>query len=169
MIDSRATSSRSVHFRSDSEEWATPAWLFDELNRRFGFTLDVCATPSNAKCRRFFTREQDGLAQEWTGVCWMNPPYGRPIAKWIRKARLSALAGATVVALVPARPDTRWWQEDVAAASEIIFLKGRLKFGTASNSAPFPSAIVVFRPPSPSGNKSAAKRPAASLPTRDAP
>jgi phage N-6-adenine-methyltransferase len=139
-------SSASIHFRSQTVEWETPQWLFALLDKRFNFTLDVCATPANAKCRAFFTRDQDGLAQEWAGVCWMNPPYGRLIAKWVRKARLSAQKGATVVALLPARTDTRWWQDDVAQASEIIFLRGRLKFGKASASAPFPSAIAVFCP-----------------------
>ena len=93
----------------------------------------------------FFTEEMDALKQEWQGVCWMNPPYGREIKRWMQKAYESSLAGATVVCLVPARTDTAWWH-DYAFKGEITFLRGRLKFGDAKNSAPFPSAVVVFRP-----------------------
>jgi phage N-6-adenine-methyltransferase len=133
----------SVHFSSATDEWATPQHLFEKLNARFGFTLDVCATPENAKCPRYFTKADDGLAQTWSGVCWMNPPYGRQIKKWMRKAYESSQQGATVVCLVPARTDTAWWH-DYAMKGSIEFLRGRLKFGGAVNSAPFPSAIVVF-------------------------
>lgn len=134
----------SVHFSSETDLWATPQNFFDRYNRRFGFDLDVCATPDNAKCARFYTKTDDGLAQEWSGTVWMNPPYGREIGRWMQKAHESALAGATVVCLVPARTDTRWWH-DYAMKGEIEFIKGRLKFGGSKNSAPFPSAIVVFR------------------------
>lgn len=130
---------------SKTDMWETPKWLFDQLNDIYRFTLDVCAVPENAKCERFFTPEQDGLAQEWTGTCWMNPPYGREIGKWVKKAYESAQKGATVVCLLPARTDTSWWH-DYCMKGEITFLRGRLKFGQAKNSAPFPSAIVVFRP-----------------------
>jgi phage N-6-adenine-methyltransferase len=130
---------------STTDMWETPKWLFDQLNNIYRFTLDVCAVPENAKCERFFTPGQDGLAQEWTGTCWMNPPYGRKIGKWIKKAYESAQAGATVVCLLPARTDTAWWH-DYCMKGEITFLRGRIKFGQAKNSAPFPSAIVVFRP-----------------------
>src|SRR6266853_968221 len=115
------------------------------LHAEFGFTLDVAAQPGNAKCPRYFTPEDDGLAQPWDGVCWMNPPYGKTIGQWMRKAYESAQAGATVVCLVPARVDTRWWHR-YCAHGEIRFLEGRLRFGGCKNSAPFPSAIVVFRP-----------------------
>ncbi len=138
----------SVHFSSATDIWATPQEFFDGLNQEFAFTLDVCATKENAKCARYFTREQDGLAQEWGGVCWMNPPYGREIGKWMRKAHESGQAGATVVCLVPARTDTAWWH-DYAVKGVVRFVRGRLKFGGASNSAPFPSAVVVFRAPKP--------------------
>lgn len=134
----------SIHFSSESDSWATPQDLFNKLNEHFGFTLDVCAEPHNAKCERYFTAEQDGLLQEWTGVCWMNPPYGREIGRWMKKAYESSLQGATVVCLVPSRTDTKWWHS-YAVKGEILFLKGRLKFGSAKNSAPFPSAIIVFR------------------------
>lgn len=131
---------------STTDLWETPKWLFDELNEKYHFDIDVCATPENAKCATYYTPEQDGLKQEWKGVCWMNPPYGREIGKWVKKAYESAQAGATVVCLLPARTDTAWWHDYVMRWGEITFLRGRLKFGNAQNSAPFPSAIVVFKP-----------------------
>lgn len=134
----------SVHFSSASDKWSTPQATFDKLHAEFGFELDVCALPENAKCQNFFTPDQDGLAQDWRGVCWMNPPYGRGISRWVRKAYESAKAGAIVVALVPARTDTAWWH-DYVAKGEVRFLRGRLKFGGAKFSAPFPSAVVIFR------------------------
>ena len=104
----------------------------------------MCATDDNAKCAKYYTEEMDGLSQEWRGVCWMNPPYGRTIGKWMKKAYESSLEGATVVCLVPARTDTNWWH-DYAMKGDIEFIKGRLKFGGSKNSAPFPSAVVVFK------------------------
>lgn len=135
----------SVHYSSDRDDWETPQDLFDELDSEFGFELDVCALEASAKCERFFTPAEDGLAQEWTGTCWMNPPYGEIIVEWVHKARRSAEAGATVVCLVPARVDTAWWWEN-CLAGEIRFLRGRLRFGGGESGAPFPSAVVVFHP-----------------------
>lgn len=127
-------------------EWATPQALFDALDAEFGFTLDPCATPANAKCTTFFTASDDGLAQSWAGyVVFLNPPYGRQIGRWVKKAYESALEGATVVCLLPARTDTAWWHDHVMKG-EIRFVRGRLKFGDATSAAPFPSAVVVFRP-----------------------
>jgi phage N-6-adenine-methyltransferase len=135
-----------VHFSSKTDLWATPQAFFDQLHAEFGFTLDVCALPENAKCRRYVTPCEDGLAQDWSqDVCWMNPPYGRSIGHWMRKAYESAQQGATVVCLVPARTDTRWWH-DYAMRGEIRFIKGRLRFGEAKTNAPFPNAVVIFRP-----------------------
>jgi phage N-6-adenine-methyltransferase len=135
---------QSVHFSSASDEWATPQLLFDELDQIFGgFTLDPCATPENAKCSCFFTRADDGLLKSWTGKVFMNPPYGRQIGRWVRKAWEESLGGTLVVCLLPARVDTRWWHE-FARKGHVHFLRGRLKFGSARNSAPFPSAIVTF-------------------------
>ena len=131
-------------FTSATDEWATPQNFFDELNAEFGFQLDVCATPENAKCPKYFTKADDGLAQKWEGVCWMNPPYGKNIGKWVRKAFESAQDGATCVCLLPARTDTKWWHEN-CMKGEVRFIRGRLKFGNAKHSAPFPSAIVIFR------------------------
>lgn len=135
----------AVHFSSETDVWATPQDLFDSLNALFGFELDVCALPENAKCERFYSPRDNGLTQDWRGVCWMNPPYGRKIADWVARAYWAGKAGATVVALLPARTDTGWWH-DYCAGAEVTFLRGRLKFGDAIYNAPFPSAIVVFRP-----------------------
>ena len=130
-------------FSSATVEWATPPWLFDQLNQIFEFTLDPCATAENATCNHFYTREQDGLSKPWAGErVFMNPPYGREIGKWVRKA---AGANALVVGLLPARTDTRWWQDYVVGRGAFVhFLRGRLKFGEGLAPAPFPSAIVVF-------------------------
>lgn len=137
-----------VHFSSATDEWPTPQWLFDALNREFGFMIDVCSTHENAKCKRHFTKEEDGLGVPWgPATCWMNPPYGREIQRWMAKAHNEVIArGATVVCLVPARTVTKWWHE-YAMKHEIRLPRGRLKFGDAANSAPFPSAVVVMRPP----------------------
>lgn len=135
-----------VHFRSDTNEWPTPRALFDVLNAEFNFTLDVCATPANAKCARFYTKADDGLAQDWTGVCWMNPPFGHPIKLWMEKALRSSCHGATVVCLVPARTDTRWWHRYAMRADEIRALDKRLQFIGGAAKAPFPAVVIVFRP-----------------------
>ena len=137
-----------VHFSSASVEWPTPQGVFDELNEQFNFTLDPCATHENTKCERYFTAEDDGFIQDWGQErVFMNPPYGREIKDWMKKAYESSRNGATVVCLVPARTDTQWFH-DYAVKGEVIAIKGRLKFGDSQNSAPFPSAIVIFRPPS---------------------
>ncbi len=133
-------------YSSKISEWETPVEFFRKLDCEFGFTLDVCARPENAKCPRFFSLEQDGLRQRWAPeICWMNPPYGREIGRWVEKAFLEAQDGAIIVCLLPSRTDTRWWHRYVMHAAEIRFVKGRLKFGNSSNSAPFPSCVVVFR------------------------
>lgn len=131
-------------FTSNKSTWETPQDFFDKLNEEFNFDLDVCADAENTKCEKYFSKEIDGLAQEWTGTCWMNPPYGREIGNWIKKAYESSLSGATVVCLLPSRTDTRWWH-DYCMKGEIRFVRGRLKFGNSKNSAPFPSVVVVFR------------------------
>jgi len=143
-ISGSGASHRNIHFSCATVEWETPQSLFDELSWIYGgFTLDPCATPQNAKCTRYFTREDDGLRQRWEGKVFVNPPYGREIDRWVRKAFESSQGGALVVCLLPARTDTRWWQ-DYARRGHVWFLRGRLKFGNARNAAPFPSAIVTF-------------------------
>lgn len=135
-------------FSSKTDLWATPQDFFNRLNDEFCFDVDVCASPENAKCDIFFTKEQDGLSQSWgKNICWCNPPYGREIGKWVKKAYTSSEdEGSTVVMLLPARTDTKWFHEYIYNKSEIRFIKGRLKFGDSKNSAPFPSMVVVFRP-----------------------
>jgi phage N-6-adenine-methyltransferase len=136
-------------FTSATDEWATPGDFFAMLDREFGFTLDVCATAENAKCDRYFTRADDGLSQQWEGVCWMNPPYGRSIGDWVRKAYEASLRGATVVCLIPSRTDTGYWHDYVMRAAEVRLVRGRLHFEGEKNkghNAPFPCAVVVFRP-----------------------
>lgn len=136
---------RAVYASSATCEWSTPQDFFDALDAKWHFEIDVCATTENAKCVRYYTREDDALTLPWAGCCWMNPPYGKEIGQWMKKAYESAASGATVVCLVPARTDTAWWHE-YAARGDVEFVRGRLKFGGAKNAAPFPSAIVVFRP-----------------------
>jgi phage N-6-adenine-methyltransferase len=132
----------NVMFSSKSEIWETPIDFFEELDREFHFQTDVCALPENKKCAHYYSPEQDGLKQKWEGVCWCNPPYGRNIGKWVKKA---AESEGTVVCLLPARTDTKWFHEYINGKAEIRFVKGRLKFGGSKNSAPFPSMIVIFR------------------------
>ena len=132
-------------FSSKDQTWETPQDLFDKLNNVFEFELDVCATDETAKCNKYFTPEIDGLKQEWKGNCWMNPPYGREQIKWIEKAYNESQNDAKIVCLIPARPDTRVWQNIIFPnASTICFIRGRLKFGGSKDSAPFPSALIVF-------------------------
>ena len=136
-----------VHFSSETNEWATPQALFNALDREFNFTLDPCSDGINAKCQKYFTIEDDGLAQDWfNDTVFMNPPYGREIPKWIQKAYEESRKGATVVGLIPSRTDTRYWHEYIMKADEVRFIKGRIKFGGSKQSAPFPSCIVVFKP-----------------------
>lgn len=145
VVDTKRPDKMAVHYSSATDEWATPQALYDQLHEEFCFDLDVCALDTSAKCERYYTPETDGLNQEWRGTCWMNPPYGDVISTWVKKAHDSALDGATVVCLLPARVDTGWWW-DYCRHGEIRFLKGRLKFGEATSGAPFPSAVVVFGP-----------------------
>ena len=133
----------SIHFSSESTIWETPQEFFNKYHAIYNFKTDVCAIPENTKCDVFYSPEKDGLKQIWEGACWMNPPYGREIGAWMKKAYESSLQGAMVVCLVPARTDTKWWH-DYAIKGEIEFIRGRLKFGKSKNSAPFPSALVVF-------------------------
>lgn len=135
----------TVHASSKKMDWETPKALFDKLNDEFQFTLDVCATKENAKCPKFFTPEDDGLKKDWRGTCWMNPPYGKEIGKWIERAYYQSQQwGSVIVCLIPSRTDTRYWHDYVMKSKEIRFIKSRVKFVGATENAPFPSAIVVF-------------------------
>lgn len=134
----------NVHFSSKTDDWETPQAFFDEVNAEFNLNLDVCATDLNHKCDTWLTKESDGLKSDWYGWrCWMNPPYGREIGNWVKKA--SEARGGVVVCLLPSRTDTRWFHDYIYNKAEIRFIKGRLKFGGHKNSAPFPSMIVIYR------------------------
>lgn len=123
----------AVMFSSATDLWATPQDFFNELHAEFHFDLDVCALPENAKCATYYTPEQDGLKQPWTGTVWCNPPYGRQIGKWVERGAQAAQNGATVVMLLPARTDTRWFHDYIYnnPLAQIRFVRGRLKFGEA--------------------------------------
>ena len=132
-------------FTSNTDQWETPQELFNQLDQEFNFNLDVCALPENAKCENYYSPEIDGLSQQWLGSCWMNPPYGRQIGKWVKKAYDEHLIhGSRIVCLLPARTDTKWFHDYILGKAEIRFIKGRLKFGSSKGSAPFPSMIVVY-------------------------
>lgn len=134
-------------FSSQTDEWETPQSLFDELNTEFHFDLDPCATDENHKCAEYYTKADDGLAKNWGGrSVYCNPPYGRQIGKWVRKAYEEAQnPGTTVVLLVPARTDTKWFHDYIYGKTEIRFIRGRVRFGDSKHGAPFPSMIVVWR------------------------
>ena len=134
-------------FSSKSSEWETPQDFYEKLNEVHGpFTLDPCATEKTAKCDHYFTEQEDGLFKSWEGeTVFMNPPYGRSISNWIKKAHEESQRPNTkVICLIPARTDTKYWHEYCMRAKEIHFVKGRLKFGNSANSAPFPSAVIIF-------------------------
>lgn len=154
--------SKPVAHSSKTDEWATPQSTFDELNKKYNFGLDVCALQSSAKADTWYgpdhidPTKRNGLQQDWTSdaaghAVWMNPPYGRTIGDWMHKAVTEANKGSTVVCLIPARTDTAWFQDTVLqlqqqGRADITFVRGRLKFGTATNSAPFPSIIATLYP-----------------------
>jgi site-specific DNA-methyltransferase (adenine-specific) len=133
-------------FSSAAPDWETPPDLFAVVQKEWRCTLDVCATRENAKCARYFTPEEDGLRQPWSGVCWMNPPYGREIGKWVRKAYEYGAGGGVVIGLLPARTDTAWFHAWIYGKARITFLKGRVRFlrNGERGPAPFPSMLVVW-------------------------
>ena len=141
------TNGSRAMFTSNKPDWATPITLFSELDAEFHFTLDVCATKENSKCGRFFSPDEDGLKQFWgEEICWMNPPYGRGMEKWIQKAYEATLYGATVVGLVPARTEMGWFHDYVLGKAEIRYIRGRLRFVGSKYNAPFPSMIIIWQP-----------------------
>lgn len=136
----------NVHFSSKTDLWYTPIDFFNKLNNKYNFTLDPCASHENAKCKKYYTKEDDGLSKSWDNeIVFMNPPYGREISKWVKKA--SEARSSIVVCLLPARTDTKYFHDYIYKKDnvEIEFIKGRLKFGGSNNSAPFPSMIVIFK------------------------
>lgn len=129
---------------AETVEWPTPQNFFDVVDAEFRFSTDVCSTHENAKCEHHYTLQENGLAQRWTGMCWMNPPHGSEISRWLAKAHQSAQEGdCTVVCLIPARTDTSWFHK-FARFAEIRFLRGRLTFVGSENGAPFPSMLMIF-------------------------
>jgi site-specific DNA-methyltransferase (adenine-specific) len=143
-MDNKTFFSSEIALSSKSNDWVTPQYIFNELDKEFRFTLDPCASEENAKCDKYYTVDDDGLSQDWSkDVVFMNPPYGRDLVKWVEKAYNESLNGALVVCLIPSRTDTRYWHNFIFPHAEIRFLKGRLRFGAGGRS-PFPSAIVIF-------------------------
>lgn len=130
-------------FTSEKSTWETPEWMINHLAQFFSWDLDVCAHRPNV-CETFFTKEDDSLEQSWQGLCWMNPPYGRGVEKWVDKALLESCRGAVVVCLLPVRTDTRWWNRTVPESSLAVFINKRLSFSGTKQKATFPSAFVVF-------------------------
>lgn len=140
----------AVMFSSKDDKWSTPQDFYDELDAEFHFTLDPCADDNNHKCDKYYTEEDDGLLQDWGGeTVFCNPPYGKAIKDWVRKAYIEGCKpNTTVVMLIPARTDTIYFHDYIYhEAKEIRFIRGRLKFGDSKNSAPFPSMVVIYRGP----------------------
>lgn len=137
----------SLMFSSKTNEWETPQNLFNELDTEFHFTLDPCCTVDTAKCSKYYTIKENGLLQRWQNeIVFCNPPYGKEQKLWIKKAYDEWEQGnSTIVLLIPARTDTKAFHDYIYNIAEIRFLRGRLKFGNAKNSAPFPSMIVIYR------------------------
>lgn len=144
LLGTRADGNGQVIDPSEIDEWESPQDLFDQLGAEFGFELDVCARPSNARCERFFSPEEDGLRRPWRGSCWMNPPHREGLEQWVAKARRAAESDrkTTVVCLLPAKVDAAWWWEHCLTA-EIRFFPGRLKYD-GERDAPYPYAVVIF-------------------------
>ena len=134
---------------SKSSTWQTPDWLFEALNNEFEFTIDVCASSENKKCERFYSESNSCFNYSWEDErCFMNPPYGKDMYRFLQKAYTESKRNATVVCVLPVRPDSKWWQDFVMKA-EIRYFRQRLKFtldGKRSDVAPFATAIVVFKP-----------------------
>ena len=134
-------------FSSLSIERETPIDLFNLLDKEFHFTLDPCATPKNTKCIKFYTKEQNGLIQDWSKeVVFCNPPYGKGMTDWIKKSITESSLGATIVVLIPARTNTNWWNNLCMKADEIRFITGRPKFENMKHGLPFPLVLLIFRP-----------------------
>ena len=135
-------------FSNKSNEWATPQSLFDELNAEFHFTLDPCADDINHKCDKYYTVNDDGLVQDWSGErVFCNPPYGRQVGNWVKKCFSEVYGGKCkcAVMLLFAKTDTKWFHNYIYNKAEIRFIRGRIRFGNQENDAPFPSMVVIFR------------------------
>lgn len=142
-------------FSSASDLWGTPPEVFRQLDEVYNFQLDAASSDDNCLCPCHFTVKDNGLEQDWYPYrrVWLNPPYGRTIGFWMRKAYEESRKGCIVVCLVPARVDTRWWHDWVLDKTSVTFFKGRLKYtrladdsGSPGGGAPFPSALVIYEP-----------------------
>ena len=136
-----------ILFSSNSNEWETPEHLFKELDNEFHFTLDPCCTHENAKCKKHYTIEEDGLKKSWGGeTVFVNPPYGRQLGKWVKKSyEESRKENTIVVMLIPSRTDTSYFHDYILDKAETRFIRGRLRFGNATENAPFPSMVAIYR------------------------
>lgn len=142
---------KELMFSSKKEDWETPQLFFNELNKKYKFNWDLASSDANAKCVNHFTVGDDSLSQDWSaleGNLWLNPPYGRDLKRWVKKAHESSLnRSGLLVMLIPSRTDTSYWHDYIFDKAEIKFIRGRLKFengGVASQPAPFPSALIVY-------------------------
>lgn len=136
-------------FGSKKQEWTTPDNFYKLLNDEFNFEWDLAASETNTKCNKYFDINSNGLSQNWEGVCWLNPPYGDnkyKLLDWIKKAyKESQKDNCTVVMLIPARTNTKWWHNYCMNSCEVRFICGRPKFGDAKHGLPLPLAIIIFR------------------------
>jgi site-specific DNA-methyltransferase (adenine-specific) len=139
-----------LFFSCQTDQWETPQDFFDQLDNEFHFTLDPCADETNHKCERYFTKEQDGLKQDWSGeIVFCNPPYGRKVGQWVQKCFEEVYKGncKCAVLLLFANTDTKWFHDWIYHKAEIRFVKGRLKFGVGRVNSPKPSMVVIYRSP----------------------
>jgi len=139
-------------FTSNKEDWETPGNFFNSLNEKYHFKWDLAASNDNAKCNNYFTHDDNSLEQNWGGLdgnLFVNPPYGRELKLWVKKASETHLKnGQYLVMLIPSRTDTSYWHDYIFDHAEIEFLRGRLKFevdGVSKDPAPFPSALVIYK------------------------
>jgi phage N-6-adenine-methyltransferase len=138
---------QDVMFSAEKADWQTPDAVFKQLDQEFAFSFDADNERDRARCRLCFSPDMDATKTNWPAdvSIWCNPPYGRDTGAWLEQGYVASLSGSTVVFLLPARTDTRWFHK-YAPLAEIRFIKGRLRFKGANASAPFPSMLVIFRP-----------------------
>lgn len=138
--------------KSNKDDWETPQFLFDSLNKIYHFSYDLAANSLNTKCEKYFTKQDNSLIKDWheiDGNLFLNPPYGRDLKHWVKKAYEESLekADGNIVMLILSRTDTSYWHDYIFNKAKIKFLRGRLKFevnGKSKDPAPFPSAIIIY-------------------------
>ncbi|MGI9556052.1 MAG: DNA N-6-adenine-methyltransferase [Cyanophyceae cyanobacterium] len=144
---------KKLMFSSVTDQWATPLKVYDNVISHLNLDpqWDLAADQSNSKCTNFIDESQDSLKTKWPSgeVCWLNPPYGKLLKKFVDKC-VTELEGSAppskVIWLLPARTDTKWFNSlsKHPNCSKVIFLKGRIKFGSETTDAPFPSVVIVM-------------------------